>query len=241
MNNEFVMVPRELRSVLSMILNALDRDASEGKAARGEMAEELRAILGRPSEQPQGEPVALPERKEPLRVVGSAYDDGLCEGYNECLDEIAKLWPLFTHADPGEVERYEGELKRLRVDAATLAGTVEGLRAQLAEAHAVLRLIPRRSTPYDSKIDAVLSASAEPSAMAERIKSAACPECASKPCMCAELIAPAVIDERAEFEAWGTDRGYFNLKREHSGKYKFHTAWAAWEGWQARAALERKP
>lgn len=32
-------------SVFSMILNALDRDAAEGKAARGEMAAELRALL----------------------------------------------------------------------------------------------------------------------------------------------------------------------------------------------------
>ena len=32
-------------SVFAMILNALDRDAAEGKAARGEMAAELRALL----------------------------------------------------------------------------------------------------------------------------------------------------------------------------------------------------
>lgn len=38
-------VPRELRSVLSMILSALDRDAAEGKTVRGEMAEELRTLL----------------------------------------------------------------------------------------------------------------------------------------------------------------------------------------------------
>jgi hypothetical protein len=40
-----VAVSRQLRSVLAMILNALDRDAVEGKQARGEMAEELRALL----------------------------------------------------------------------------------------------------------------------------------------------------------------------------------------------------
>lgn len=38
-------VPRALRPVLSMILNALDRDAAEGRSARGEMASELRALL----------------------------------------------------------------------------------------------------------------------------------------------------------------------------------------------------
>lgn len=38
-------VPRDLRPVLAMILNALDRDAADGKAVRGEMAAELRALL----------------------------------------------------------------------------------------------------------------------------------------------------------------------------------------------------
>lgn len=46
----------DLRSVLSMILNALDRDAEDGKAARGEMAEELRAVLAQ--EAGKVEPVA---------------------------------------------------------------------------------------------------------------------------------------------------------------------------------------
>ena len=43
-----INISRDLRSVLSMILNALDRDAAEGKAARGEMAAELRALLSTP-------------------------------------------------------------------------------------------------------------------------------------------------------------------------------------------------
>ena len=34
-----------LRPIHAMILNALDRDAEEGKAARGEMAAELRAAI----------------------------------------------------------------------------------------------------------------------------------------------------------------------------------------------------
>lgn len=51
-----VRVSRELRSALAMVLNALDRDAEEGEAARGEMAAELRALLAQPADQ-QGEPV----------------------------------------------------------------------------------------------------------------------------------------------------------------------------------------
>lgn len=42
----------ELRPVLAMVLQALDRDAAEGKAARGEMAEELRAALAAAPAQP---------------------------------------------------------------------------------------------------------------------------------------------------------------------------------------------
>ena len=34
-----------LREVLAMVLQALDRDAAEGRAVRGEMAAELRAAL----------------------------------------------------------------------------------------------------------------------------------------------------------------------------------------------------
>lgn len=52
--------------------------------------------------------------------------------------------PLYTHADPAEVERYPGELQKLRVDAAALAGTVEGQLAQLAEAQALLSSMKRK-------------------------------------------------------------------------------------------------
>lgn len=100
--NDMVMVPRELRSVLSMILNALDRDASEGKAARGEMAEELRAILGRPADQHHGEPVALPARKKWVTPLGSAMIDIEADGWNDCLAEIAKLGPLYSRPVQGE-------------------------------------------------------------------------------------------------------------------------------------------
>ena len=40
-----VSVPSNGRSIFAMILQALDRDAAEGKEARGEMADELRALL----------------------------------------------------------------------------------------------------------------------------------------------------------------------------------------------------
>lgn len=51
-----------LRAVLAMVLQALDRDAAEGRAVRGEMAEELRAAMAAQSA-PAGE-------REAVEVVG---------------------------------------------------------------------------------------------------------------------------------------------------------------------------
>lgn len=59
------------------------------------------------AEQHQGEPVPLPAEKELVRAwghdMGGNYDEGKAFGWNACLDEIAKLGPLYTHADAGEV------------------------------------------------------------------------------------------------------------------------------------------
>lgn len=52
--NNTISVPRELRQVLGTILNALDRDALEGRAVRGEMAQELRALLAAPAVEVEG-------------------------------------------------------------------------------------------------------------------------------------------------------------------------------------------
>ena len=49
-----ISVPRELRQVLGTILNALDRDALAGKTVRGEMAQELRALLEAPAVDVEG-------------------------------------------------------------------------------------------------------------------------------------------------------------------------------------------
>lgn len=119
---------------------------------------------------------------------------------------------------------------------------IKSLRAQLAEAQALLREMRDLATA----IPPLMLAIPDPHDVVGRDNHivsvndliASCDEHLSAS---AEPSAPVEIDERAEFEAWGADQGYFNLKREHSGKYKFQTAWAAWEGWQARAALSRKP
>lgn len=194
-----------------------------------------------PAEQHQGEPVTLPARKDPTQgwaVPGGVAKD---DGWNACLDEIAKLgplysrpvqgepvawfmpelmddktiigskvkagsftFPLYAHADPGEVERLRLERRRmdqalsacanerdtLRVELDSMAETfgmqedkIDALRAQLVERDALLRLdyqllgLNNWHVSYRelmTQIDAALSASAEH----KPFRTPDCPECA---------------------------------------------------------------
>lgn len=89
-----------------------------------------------PAHQPHGEPVALPARK-PWNGLLPTADNLKGEGYNACLDDVAKLGPLYTHADPAEVERLREENRRLHEAGEFIGGVNQGiedkLRAQLAE------------------------------------------------------------------------------------------------------------
>lgn len=126
-NTEFVMVPRGLLERL---------DLGKNTAVAMAALTELRALLSQPAQQHPGGPggpVALPERRDPLFVVGSAYDDGLCVGFNECLDEIAKLGPLYPHADPGEVDQLSQVIRDLNDERDEIGAEVGRLRAQAAD------------------------------------------------------------------------------------------------------------
>lgn len=104
MSNEFVMVPRELAEEINAALTL----SGYVSLPRG-----LQVAMANPAEQHQDEPVALPERKA-ITAHGLTALDSEAEGWNACLDEIAKLGPLYTHVDPGEVERLRAEVERLR-------------------------------------------------------------------------------------------------------------------------------
>lgn len=54
------------------------------------------------AEQHQGEPVTLPMRRS-WSGIASWRQQAEVKAWNACLDEIAKLGPLYTHADAGEV------------------------------------------------------------------------------------------------------------------------------------------
>lgn len=120
------------------------------------------------AEQHLGEPVTLPEHESEdpewmtecgLYVVHDYdYDRGHAHGWNACLDEIAELGPLYTHADPAEVESIKADrdayaqnvndlresLSRARKAHGESPGLMQeqtdALRAHLAEAHAIIEL-----------------------------------------------------------------------------------------------------
>lgn len=117
-------------------------------------------------------PVALPARKPDMNASFEGTD---AEWYgnmswNAYHDEIAKLGPLYTHADAGEVERLRAELESVKSSRDAFAQNAIHLRAQLSERDVLLQEIRGQSGSSwlrgetQHKLDAAISASAEPSA-----------------------------------------------------------------------------
>lgn len=77
-------------AVMNMVLNALDRDAADGKVARGEMAAELRAVLAQ-----EAGPVV--ERQEPAAVYQT------CNGVEGWID-VDRIRFTACQLEPDEYE-----------------------------------------------------------------------------------------------------------------------------------------
>ena len=92
MSNEFVMVPRKWAEHYADLLE---------EYCTSKKAEQVTAYLAKPAEQHQGEPVALPERKG-THLHYDTLMPTFSKGWNACLDEIAKLGPLYTRPVQGE-------------------------------------------------------------------------------------------------------------------------------------------
>ncbi|HDS1728938.1 TPA: hypothetical protein QEM47_001673 [Pseudomonas putida] len=84
-----------------------------------------------PAEQHQGEPVVLPAKLPGCKVIAA--------GWNQCLRVIAAMGPLYTHAEPAEVERMKAELVESDHAFVRMTSEAEKLRAQLEERDALLR------------------------------------------------------------------------------------------------------
>lgn len=125
MKNEFVMVPREL------LKRAADRLSDMGRAP---ISEPMFKLM---NEQHQGEPAALPARKTVTTGLLSESNTHN-QGWNACLDEIARLGPIYTRADHGEVERLRADVETMRRKNNEYWHETETLRAQLAERDALI-------------------------------------------------------------------------------------------------------
>jgi hypothetical protein len=165
--NEFMMVPRELD-----VEGARDF-YNEHWTGRCEdlWPQLLDYVKAKPAEQHQGEPVAWMAWIKLGSLAGQLIQVEHATNLNPKLYEGP--FPVFRHADPGEIERLRAEAgqHKLAMDAA--CGEIEALRAQLAERDALLREAYNelaKNAVQDipevlmDKIDATLPASAKPSA-----------------------------------------------------------------------------
>lgn len=167
--------------------------------------------------------------------------------------------PLYTRADPGEVEQLSRIIRDLNDERDEIGAEAGRLRAQLAERDALLT----RALPYLSNTPDLVQHGAED--LAEEIRSASagrpcygpnewgteCGKCSKCKHASAEPSAPVELDERAEFEAcirreWpmapiSRKRDLLPKDDPCFGDYCDEPLQRAWVGWQMRAALERKP
>ncbi|MFJ4349592.1 hypothetical protein ACIPZ5_01685 [Pseudomonas sp. NPDC089428] len=102
-NTEMISVPSGMRSVLSMILNALDRDAADGKTVRGEMAQDLRSVMAQLAPQPHPEPIAW--------MVGTAFWWTKEEAERDAAETGLSIVGLGPMGEAAEVERLREALK----------------------------------------------------------------------------------------------------------------------------------
>ncbi|MBA1200509.1 hypothetical protein G7009_01665 [Pseudomonas capeferrum] len=99
-NNEMISVPRELTPEMREAFHeAHDRyEEGIGESPDSQWRAMLRAAP-KSTEQPQGDPVALPERKDPTQYWVEPGGVHKAEGWNACLDEIAKLNEGESHGE----------------------------------------------------------------------------------------------------------------------------------------------
>lgn len=102
-----------LRPVLAMVLQALDRDAAEGKAARGEMAAELRAAIAIAAA-PAVQPVEQQEKPQADVCMGCVEQSSRIRELEHKMDyytaQQAEQKP-FMYINPLVVDEIEGRRK----------------------------------------------------------------------------------------------------------------------------------
>lgn len=190
MGNEFVMVPRVPTD--EMIVAFAEAWYSKRQAIDDpDMLDAYAAMLAVAPEH-QGEPDAWMDPRSPqmhATISNEVKQHNAKFGGAPASAVNGYTIPLYTHADPGEVERLRAEIERLRERVtpthksligkhAEIIKERDSLRAQLAERDALLDRVIDHATfwhdhPYAEVVEAIakdykaLSASAEPSAKQE--------------------------------------------------------------------------
>lgn len=106
---------------------------------------------GKPTVQYQGEPVAWVR----FRNGEPDYDGDACMIMNVAGDTLGDgdSWePVYTHADPGEVEQLRNELGEAKGEYDRSVNKVADLRAQLDERNAALECMTTTATGYKSEL-----------------------------------------------------------------------------------------
>jgi hypothetical protein len=210
-------------------------------AYRDEIAK-LGPLYTHPAPVQQGEPVYQFSANTPspawFDISKESFDEYTKRG-GEWLTRI-----VYTHAVDGEVEalqkHFDDVLESKELDCRLARGERDTLRAQLADAHALLREIqkehPGKLGFMHGAIADALSASAEP------IPFPGYPPVPEDRELPAEPSTQVERDENAAFESWARSRiTPLKLQLDEIGLYHDLVAGTAHDAWQARAALERKP
>ncbi|MBV4514997.1 hypothetical protein [Pseudomonas kurunegalensis] len=222
-------------------------EAERDAAATGLPIVGLGPITGvAPVQQHQGEPAAWRGINELGDIVTEWIDGAPPEAMVDLCGQPASFASLelaYSHADPAEVERCEARLHEVASLCASVEQERDALRAQLAEAHALLRdalashgVMLMTDPPQDpwktrrigERIREVLSASAEPSAPND---------CA----ICRDLGNQCMECEEAEFRQWA-DRHFAAADYRKTDAGVFIQDWMrhAYGAWCARGALTSK-
>ncbi|MFV3290154.1 hypothetical protein ACNFBR_15585 [Pseudomonas sp. NY11955] len=132
-------------------LLALDAKGALAPHGIGGMARDLLETCAArlPTEQHNGELVELPVCNAKLSYSHD-WDQGYRGGWRACLDEVAKLGPLYNHADPSDIRATKQALESLK-------GEASDLRTQLAERTADRDERLRKNLNYRDLLRAVIN------------------------------------------------------------------------------------
>lgn len=237
-NNQMVSVPRELVEFAVGFKRNGHKNLTDQRSDQDNAQDKLRALLERPAEQHQGEPVET-----------AVFNDPLYNAESDARNASSLLEEVLEWFDDG-VGRSQAEFKLMRKIGAWLgrsAPSADGESDECAHSYANGVGCPERGKEFGAEPSApkCCTPTAEEEALLasgdyrpEELWGGIRPTCPK--CIKSEPSAPVEIDERAELEAYCAKVG-LPLDRLPSGDYLIPATRFVSQGWHAHAASGRKP